>query len=181
MHQRLSGMQHITQARAGIVHNGNLEKMREAARLSLVSIFPRHGRADHVRGYVENYLGARATDSSPAFGYFGKPITEVKIVNNRNLAPGTIITFDDPAQAQSAVITVQVVHHYELVVPLVNRMVFYVYKLMREGPGYQGQSLDNLAAVTDQKRRTGDLRDIEYRIPLVAHYTMRLQSDYEVE
>lgn len=172
-------------ARAAIVHASDPDKrnemMQEAARLSLLAVFPRHGRADHQLGFAENYLGAKATDTDPAMTFFNEPITEVKIINNLNLPPGTVVTFDDPAQAERGIITVQVVHRYELVIPMVNRMLFYLYRQFREEGGYQGESVDRVAYLTDKLRRTGDFKDIEYRIPIVAHYTMRLQDDYVVE
>ena len=37
-------------ARAASVHSGSQEKMEDAARISLLAIFPRHGRADHRLG-----------------------------------------------------------------------------------------------------------------------------------
>lgn len=169
-------------ARAGIVHSADLDKMREAARISLVSIFPRHGRADHVRGITENYLGARFTDQNN-LDDFDKPITEVSILSNNSAVggsgfSGSIMTFDDPAQAENAVITVQVIHHYEMVVPLVNRILYFLYFKFTDD-AYEGEDIDQLAAKTDRLRRDGELEDIEFRFPLTAHYTMRMQSDYD--
>lgn len=164
-------------ARAGIVHGGDLEKMREAARISLLSIFPRHGRADHLLGITENYLGAKVTDQNQ-LDDFDKPITEVTILQNTGIGGGSVVTFDDPADAENAVITVQVIHHYEMVIPLVNRMLYYLYfKFIDDA--YEGEDVDQLAAKTDKLRRDGELKDIEFRFPLTAHYTMRMQSDYE--
>lgn len=165
-------------ARAGVVHGADPEMMQDAARISLLGIFPRHGRADHVRGFSENYLGAKQTDADPALTPFGEPITDVQILGKDNISCGQTITFDDPAQARDAVITVQVVHRYELVIPLANRIMYWVYTRHRSGEGYQGQSVDTLAKTTDQMRRGGEFNDIEYRLPLVAHYTMRMQSDF---
>lgn len=168
-------------ARAGVVHGVDMSKMQDAARISLLPIFPRHGRADHLRGVTENYLGAAATDQSTTYTFNNLPITQVKVLNNNSLNSGDVVTFDDPAEGRSAIITVQVVHQYELIIPLVNRILYYLYRRKKtEGIDYQGQSVDNLAATTDKLRRNGDLKDVEYRIPIVAHYTMRLQSDYEV-
>lgn len=163
-------------ARAAIVHGGSPEKMREAARLSLVATFPRHGVADQRRGYMENYYAARDTDHVAGLKYFGKPITSVAVVNHDC---GGVVTFDDPADSDRGLITVQVVHQYQLVIPMVNRMVFWLYHLMDSGGSYGGQSLDYIAQQTDKERRGGEFYHIEYRIPLVAHYTMRLQSDYQ--
>ncbi len=170
-------------ARSAIVHGVNQEKMEEAARLSLVATFPSHGRADHRRGFMENYTAAKATDHQPALppamGSSDR-ITDVTVVNPRNLTSGTVVTFDDPAEEERAIITVQVRHYYELVIPLVNRILFYIYKRWREGT-HEAQTLDYISATTDRERRPGgSFYDIEYRIPIVAHYTMRLQSDYEV-
>ena len=168
-------------ARAASVHSGNPQKMQEAARVSLLPVFPRHGRADHLRGLTENYLAAVETDQDSGVTYFGEPITETRITNMDGLDCGTVITFDDPKQAAEGFITVRVIHRYELVIPLVNRILFYIYTKFRSGEGYSGESLDNLSKVTDKRRRSGDFKDIEYRIPLVAHYTIRLQSDYSAE
>jgi len=165
-------------ARAGVVHGGDPQMMQEAARLSLISIFPTHGRADHVLGVTENYLAAKGTDSDASMSPLGTPITEVKVINQDSLSCGTVITFDDPKQGGQGLLTVEVVHQYHLVIPLVNRIYYWVYKKFHSGEGYQGQTLDNLAADTDKRRRTGDFKGIEYRMPIVAHYTMRLQSDY---
>ncbi len=167
-------------ARAGSVHGGDLEKMTEAARVSLLAVFPRHGRADQVRGMTENYLASLATDQEPFdYTYFHTPITTVKILNNQNLPCGTVVTFDDPKTADKAYLTVQVVHQYQLVIPLVNRMLFWVYERFKLGEGYTGHSLDYISKETDKMRRvSGQYKEIEYRIPLVAHYTIRLQSDY---
>ena len=167
-------------ARAGIVHSADLAQMREAARISLLAVFPRHGRADHVRGFTENYLGAVATDQNPINTQFLEPITEVRIIDNNSLPSGRVITFDDPVEGQDAILTVQVVHRYELVIPLVNRILYYIYTRIRTLQGYQQETINRLSAETDELRRTGSFRDIEYRLPLVAHYTMRLQSDYVV-
>ena len=165
-------------ARAAIVHQGDHSKMMEAARISLLATFPQHGRADHRRGFTENYLAAKLTDSNPALTYYHEPITDVKILGSRN----KIVTFDDPTQANDGVITVQVVHQYELVLPLVNRIIFYVYTLWRGEGGYGNRSIDRMLAETDTMRRgSGEFHDIEYRIPLVAHYTMRMQSDLPQE
>ncbi len=169
-------------ARAGVVHGGDPEMMKEAARLSLISIFPTHGRADHVLGVTENYLAAKGTDSDASMSPLGTPITEVKIVNKEGMNCNTVNTFDDPAQAGDGLITVEVTHQYHLVVPLVNRIYYWVYQKFHSGDAYDGaETLDYLAAETDRKRRTGDYQGIEYRMPLVAHYTMRLQSDYAAD
>lgn len=166
-------------ARAGIVHNGDIDVMRDAARISMLAVFPRHGRADHIRGFTENYLGALATDDLGLFTYFGEPITEVKVLHKDNMLCGTSITFDDPRAGRDALLTVQVVHQYELVIPLVNRIIFWLHMRYKQGNRYHGEeTVDSLAAKTDKMRRTGEFRDIEYRIPLVAHNTMRMQSDY---
>ena len=162
-------------ARAAIVHGGDQEKMEEAARLSLVATFPSHGRADTPRGVTENYLGAKATDKIPALTFFNEPITKVELIRR----PGAdgVVTFDDPRDAPKGIITVKVTHLYELVIPLVNRIIFKVFMLIKQGPGYQGQTVNQLSAETDVERRSGDLRDKEFRIPLVGVYTMRMQSD----
>jgi uncharacterized protein (UPF0333 family) len=168
-------------ARAAIVHSGNQEKMEEAARISLLATFPHHGRADHVRGMMENYLASKVTDSIPFFTYYFEPITEVKILDNNNLPDGTIVTFDDPREGTRPIITVQVVHQYELVIPLVNRIVFYGYTVWRGWGQFKGKTLEQLTEETHTMRLPGgSFYDIEFRIPLVAHYTMRMQSDYEV-
>jgi len=168
-------------ARAGVVHGGDLEKMQEAARISLLPVFPRHGRADHIRGLTENYLAATATDQLPVFSFFNDPITEVKILNKDDLSCGEVITFDDSSDAEKALLTIQVVHRYELVIPLVNRIVFQLYQAWHGGSSATSDSLDKLARDTHVKRTAGEYRDIEYRIPLVAHYTMRMQSDFATE
>ena len=123
-------------ARAGSVHGGDLEIMTEAARVSLLPVFPRHGRADQVRGMTENYLASLATDQEPfSYTYFHTPITQVSILNNLNLACGDIVTFDDPKMADKGYLTVQVVHQYQLVIPLVNRMLFWVFENFKTGAG----------------------------------------------
>ena len=164
-------------ARAAVVHGADEDKMLEAARVSLLAVFPRHGRADTGLGMTQNYIAALATDELPIFSYYLEPITEVSIVDNFN-ASG-VITFDDPEDFDKAFLTVQVVHRYELVIPLVNRIIFFIYKLWREEGGRSGRDLLQASAETDRLRRTGDFQNIEYRIPLVAHYTMRLHTDYE--
>jgi Flp pilus assembly pilin Flp len=175
-------------ARAAIVHGGDVDKMKEAARISLLSVFPSHGRADHLKGLTENYLAAKATDDDTNFYTYtvringsnvtkSEKITEVKILDNRGVTSGETVTFDDPKQAPKGLITVQVTHRYELVIPLVNRILFYVYQRYESGDGYDNESLDNLSHETDKMRRSGGLSG-EFRYPLVAHYTMRLQSDY---
>lgn len=166
-------------ARAGSVHGGDKDVMQDAARISLLAVFPKHGVADHRRGITENYLAAKATDTDTANTYYNEPITEVNIINNNGVGGGELITFDDSAQTPKQTITVQVIHRYELVIPLVNRILFYVYTRFREAGGYSGESLNFLSATTDKMRRTGDFKDIEYRIPLISHYTIRLQSDYQ--
>ena len=176
-------------ARAAIVHGGDLEKMKDAARISLISVFPKHGRADHLKGVTENYLAAKATDDDSNYYTYtvringanvtrSEKITEVSILDNRGVGSGEVVTFDDPAQADKGLITVQVIHRYELVIPLVNRILFVVYQRFVAGVGYNNETLDNLSQETDRMRRSGGLSG-EYRYPLVAHYTMRLQSDYE--
>ena len=164
-------------ARSAIVHGGDQDKMDEAARLSLLGTFPSHGRADTPRGFMENYEGAKATDSAvPTF--FGDPITKVEIVHKEGIACGQVVTFDDPVDTPDATLTVKVTHNYEMVIPLVNRMLFFVYSQIRSGAGYQNETVNQVAGITDGKRRSGNFRDIEYRIALVAAYTMRLQSDF---
>jgi hypothetical protein len=182
-------------ARAAVVHQADEDKMRDAARISLLPVFPRHGRADHILGFTENYQGALATDNNPVFFTFimsaegnflpvAEPITEVKILPRPGRNTGDVVTFDDPVDFDQALITVQVVHNYEMVVPLVNRILFFVTNLFRSkklglGSGYEGQTLERLSTVTDRLRRGADTyANTEYRIPLVAHYTMRMQSDF---
>ena len=167
-------------ARAAIVHSGDEGKMLEAARLSLLATFPSHGRADTPRGLTQNYLGALATDSLPFLTDFNEPITRVELMAREGLSGGSFVTFDDPKNAKNAVITVKVVHLYELVIPLVNRILYRVYRMNSGGGGYGGQTMDELSASTDRERRGGSLDDIEYRLPLVGFYTMRMQSDLEV-
>jgi len=199
-------------ARAAIVHGADQDKMEEAARLSLLAIFPTHGRADHPRGMTENYLGAKIPSPSSLFTksvdqdsiltflttkYFFRPITEVKIIDN-NSAEGSVVTFDDAADSEKGVITVQVSHLYELVIPLVNRIIFYLHKRISgfdpldfvesglDNPiqylleDVSDLTLDHLALRTHRKRLSGGtLSGVNYRIPIVAHYTMRLQSDWD--
>lgn len=166
-------------ARSAIVNGADQEKMEEAARVSLLATFPSHGRADTPRGFEENYLGAVATDKIPTLNYFGEPITKVEVVHKDGIPCGEVVTFDDPVDAEKSTITVKVTHYYELVVPLVGRMLFYIYEQIHNGLGYQGETMNEVAAITDKKRRiSGQYRDIEYRIPLVGVYTMRMQSDY---
>lgn len=167
-------------ARAAIVHSGNEDKMLEAARLSLLATFPSHGRADTPRGLAQNYVASVATDSLPFLTDTFEPITRVELVPQPGLSGGTVVTFDDPKNAKNAVITVKVVHLYELVIPLVNRILYRVYRMNSGGGGYGGQTMDELSASTDRERRGGSLDDIEYRLPLVGFYTMRMQSDLEV-
>lgn len=191
-------------ARAAIVHGGDNKKMKDAARMSLLAVFPVHGRADHLRGTVENYIAAQLTDSNSALTfattkYYFQEITNVKILDSEFRDDGEVVTFDDPADAHKGVVTVQVTHLYELVIPLVNRILFYLHKKIigndvigfvedvAEDPVRAildddlGRSLDYYAARTHKKRKSGgSLHDIEYRIPIVAHYSMRLQSDYKV-
>lgn len=165
-------------ARAAVVHGGDSDKMQEAARLSLLATFPSHGRADHIKGYYENYLSAKETDNNPALTVSGDTITKVEILNNHKLDCEQVVTFDDPVDAKNAVITVRVIHQYELVIPLVNRIIYYLYRKIKSGEPDAGETIDNLAAVTAQMQKGGEFTDIEYRIPLVSFYTMRLQSDY---
>jgi hypothetical protein len=155
----------------------------------LLSVFPSHGRADHIKGLTENYLAAKATDDDTNYYTYtvngitrSEKITEVKILDNRGVDNGEVVTFDDPTQAPKALITVEVTHRYQMVIPLVNRILFFIYHKFIErksgGVGYNGESLMYLSNETDKLRRSGGLEG-EYRYPLVAHYTMRLQSDYE--
>lgn len=168
-------------ARAAIVHSGDEDKMMEAARLSLLATFPSHGRADTPRGLAQNYVAAVATDSLPFLTDTFEPITRVELVPQPGLSGGSVVTFDDPKDAKNGVITVKVVHLYELVIPLVNRILYRVYRMNSGGGGYGNQSMDELSASTDRERRNGgSLDDIEYRLPLVGFYTMRMQSDLEV-
>ena len=170
-------------ARAGIVHEANLGRMREAARQSLLAVYPRHGRADHQRGITENYLGALATDQTPLPLYGFRAITDVRILNVSDLESESVITFDDPASAPRGLLTAEVTHHYELVVPLVNRIIYFLHRRWlgsQKTAAWGSDSVDKLAAVTDKQRRNGNLSDIEFRIPIVAHYTMRMQSDLVV-
>ncbi len=82
--------------------------------------------------------------------------------------------------ADKAVITVEVRHNYELVIPVVNRILFYIYTLWHDSGGAGDRSVDRLSYESDKLRRTGgDFGYKEFRLPLVAHYTMRLQSDWE--
>ena len=166
-------------ARAGIVHNGSKERMQEAARLSLVATFPHHGRADHRRGFTENYLAALDTDQDDSLTHQGVPITDVKILHKDAYNCGNVVTFDDYLQSANSLLTVQVVHHYELVIPLVNRIVYSIYDRYVSGDPWAGEEdLLQISAQTDRERRGGEYQDIEYRIPLVATYTMRQQSDF---
>ena len=170
-------------ARAAAVHGGDEDKMKEAARLSLVAIFPRHGRADHVAGFVDNYLGAKLTDSNPLGTVGDGAITQVKILDNNSVGSGNVVTFDDYTEGGKGVITVQVVHYYELVIPLVNRILYFVYKRFQlgiGGLGVGGDDIIELSASTDKLRRTGLLSGLEYRVPIVAHYTIRMQSDLKM-
>ncbi len=164
-------------ARSGIVNGGDLEKMKEAARVSLLATFPSHGRADTARGFTENYLGAKAVDDNPILNDLGEAITKVEIVNKDALPCGQVVTFDDPVDTPDASLTVKVTHSYEMVVPFVNRLLYYVYRQVLGG-GYENEDIFQISAKTDQLRRSGAFRDIEYRIRLIGVYTMRLQSDF---
>jgi len=162
-------------ARAGIVHGGNMDQMKEAARVSLLATFPSHGRADTVRGFTENYLGSQLTDGLFLLNDLGDDITKVEIFHKENVPCGEVVTFDDPVDAPNALLTVQVTHYYELVIPLVGRILYYVYRQVISG-GYRNEDIFQITAKTDAERRS---RDIEYRIPLKAAYTMRMQSDFK--
>lgn len=167
-------------ARAAIVHGGDEQKMLEAARISLLPIFPKHGRADHPLGVIDNYVAAQATDQNGALTFFEEPITQVSILGKDHIDYGQTITFDDPRHAKDAYLTIQVVHQYELVIPLVRRIVFWVYmKAHNKNPWNHDYTLNQLSKITSETRKPGrSIHDIEYRIPLVAHYTMHLQSDF---
>jgi hypothetical protein len=170
-------------ARSAIVYGADRTKMQEAARLSLLAVFPTHGRADSVYGLTQNYLAAKkVAQENNWLGLKGKPITSVQIINTRGLKPGDVVPFDDPPAADKAVITVQVVHYYELVVPLVNAMVWRIWQRLDEA-NKKPLTLDELARDAAKARRRLSAKDREmdsgFRIPLVARYTMVMQSDLE--
>ncbi len=90
-------------ARAGIVHGGDRDKMVEAARQSLLATFPSHGRASSALGMMENYQASVATDQNTVLNnFFGKPITDVEIINN-GANCGDVVTFDDPVDTSPIV------------------------------------------------------------------------------
>ena len=168
-------------ARSAIVYGGDREKMQEAARLSLLAVFPTHGRADSVYGLMQNYLAAKKVDQEQGWlGLKGNPITSVQILNTRGLKPGEVVRFDDSPAADKAVITVQVVHYYKLIVPLVNAMTWHVFQYFDKGKK-EPLTLDELARDAAQARRRLSAKDRRmdsgFRIPLAARYTMRMQSD----
>lgn len=165
-------------ARAAIVHGADKNKMLEAARLSLLANFPSQGRADNLKGYYQNYLSAKDTDNNPNLTVSGEPITRVEILNKNNLGCDQVVTFDDPVDTKNAILTVRVVHLYELGIPLVNRMLYFLYQKVIANVGDNGETINQLAAITAELEKTGEYKDIEYRIPLVGFYTMRMQSDY---
>jgi hypothetical protein len=170
-------------ARAAIVHGADRAKMQEAARLSLLSVFPTHGRADSVYGFTQNYLAAKKVDQDRNWlGLNGNPITSVQVLNTRGFKTGEAVAFDDPPAADKAVITVQVVHYYQLVVPLVNAMVWRIWQRL-ENAKDKPLTLDELARDAAQARRRIAAKDRQmdsgYRIPLSARYTMRMQSDFK--
>ena len=105
----------------------------------------------------------------------GDEITKVQVFNKQNVACGSVVTFDDPVDTEDSLLTVQVTHYYELVIPLVGRLLYYVYKQVIT-VGYQNEDIFQITAKTDALRRSND---IEYRIPLRAAYTMRMQSDFK--
>ena len=171
-------------ARAAIVHANDPSSMRyyalDAARQSLLPIFPRHGVASNQVGMVWNYEEAREIDQIPNIRFSGAPLTQVTILPNAGQIAGNQ-RFDDPNFAEYAYITVKVKHYYRLMMPLVNRLLFYVYLKYHDAGGFDRdnqESLMRMARVTDFERRYGEFHGVEYRIPIIAHYTMPLQTDY---
>lgn len=166
-------------ARSAIVHGANHGKMLEAARVSLLGIFPRHGRASTVRGMTENYLSSLAVDQSRYWqGLSGKAITEVSLIPAHGVRVGEVVSFDDPKSAEKGVVTVRVEHQYELVVPLANAIIYKILHMVSDGDT-KARTLDDVARLAaEDKKHEDPWRDSGYRIPLVAYYTMRMQSDY---
>ena len=161
-------------ARAAIVSGCGLAPMQIAARMALAPIFPRHGRAATARGYMDNFSGANSVDTyTQWWGIEGQPITKVEIVSG--LTRGATTTFDDPFYGTRTAIKVRVVHQYELIMPLVNAILFKTMELGRQNK-IRGRDID---AMAKQAMRSRILRTrfSGYRIPLVSTYTMHLQSD----
>ncbi|MCC6932492.1 MAG: pilus assembly protein [Deltaproteobacteria bacterium] len=173
-------------ARAAIVHandpSSRQHYMMEAARISLLAIFPKHGRATHQLGIVENYNSSRDMDQNPNLNYSRQPITQVTVIPHPGQADSGGFRFDDIQSVDKAYITVKVKHHYELMMPLVNRLLFYVYLKYHNASGFdedKQESIMRMTRITDiERRQGGEFYKIKYRIPIIAHYTMPLQTDF---
>jgi hypothetical protein len=161
-------------ARAAIVNGCDSNKMRTAVEMSLAPVFPKHGRASTPLGFMQNVNAAAAVDSNTGWwGLNGDPITKISMT--KGPGGGQTVTFDDTAQGARSVITVEVVHQYELIIPLVNGILFQAMTLGRRGR-LGGKTLDKLAKEAAAARPTS--RNYSgYRYPLSSTYTMHLQSD----
>lgn len=164
-------------ARTAIVTGGDRLKMLDAARMSLLPVFPNHGRALTPLGWEENYLGALRVDQQTNWlGANGVAITSVSI---ENVKKGEVITFDDPGSGTVKPITVQVTHQYELVIPIVNAAIVKARELFAAGksPG----TPDELVKRSAESARRLKAKPLwsGYRVPLTATYTMHPQSDIQ--
>ena len=159
-------------ARAGIVMNGDPEKMRSAAALALS---PASGRAGDLAALGKAVLRLEAEEA--ALQPFGLRRLAIDVLNpaaadfaryGKHL-DGKEIDFDDvrPGAAEATLLSLRLRYLYELKVPFANQAIERVWMAaQRRAP--DGALLAGLLAASRAGR---------HYLPLTAFYTMRMQSN----
>ena len=159
-------------ARAGVVMNGDPEKMREAASLALLPAFGPAASLAEVAGTLVRFkaegvalgaLGLKQIDldvRSPVQADFAKYGQHLQ---------GKELDFDDvrPEVAAANLLSLRLRYLYELKVPFANKVIQGLWLGARARAG-EGIALAGLSAAARAGR---------YYLPVQAFYTLRMQSN----
>lgn len=149
-------------ARTGIVHQGDKNKMEEAAVRALIPVLWKGLPTDDL-----------AIEMAYIFASLEGTNTDVNILAPRaEDFSGDTISFVDSGNRDKTLLTVEVTHRYLLIVPLADVMVSTVSCASVPPPA----SPDVEYTFTKVLGKALDC-GMERRIPLTATYTMRMQSD----
>jgi hypothetical protein len=176
-------------ARAGIVWNGDVGRMRSAAVFALMPTFPSTpgpsvlpSRAVDTPSKLAAAFAAFSLENESSSALLGRRMIEVEVLNpsQSDFAEGeNEIEFDgaqwDPASRKRAQLVIRAVYLYELRIPFANWIFFESWLVSHRGTQgageYSGLTRDHLLRL-----RTASSAG-RYYLPLVATHTQRMQSN----
>lgn len=176
-HARLMvGYAAFQSARAGVVWNGQPQRMRDAA---LLALLPAFGRSDSLERLDEGRRRVEALENA-----LGKKVVDVRVVEPTSWSDAEAagqggspdeLDFDgpgEPGRERRTVLVVDAHLLFELKIPLANAAIFWAWVALRKQGGAGAGEVQWLQALAG-----GHGKGSQYFLPLTGRCRMRMQSN----